>query len=394
MIDRRLVLILLCLPLVACGPGKEGGNNASGVKTASSPANAGRPQTVQTTLTRAESIPLILETQGNIISLDEVDIKPQKTGIISQIHFKEGDEVKKGKALFSLDSRDDEANVKKAEARVTGSRAQLEIAKRDYQRAQELVAKNYISPASLDTTKSKLDAADSTLAQDQAALESAKIILSYDHIVAPFSGRAGRIDVRPGSLVLANSTVSLVKITRIDPIGISFTLPERNLPDLMAAQKSGEVKIRVDLADKKSLTGKVVFFENAVDRTSGSIGIKAKISNDGRQLWPGQFVPVKVLAGEIKDAVTLPAQAIQSNTNGRFVYVVMPDKTVKAQPIELVQIMQQRAIITGIAGGVKVVLEGGQNLRPGGKVNEASAPAEARRGKRDGSKPASAVKAA
>lgn len=375
MINLRLASLLLCLPLAACGPSKdksEAGDNKTASAASKKGGGANRARTVQTTLTAVESVPLMLEAQGNIIPLDQVDLRPQKTGTIAKIHFKEGDEVKKGQLLFSLDSRDDESNVKKAEARVVGSRAALDIAKRDYARSVDLAKRNFISPSALDATKSKLDAAESTLAQDIAALESAKVQLSYDRIVAPFDGRAGRIDVRPGSLVLANSTINMVNITRLDPIGVSFTLPERDLPALRTAMKDGAVSVQLALPDGQKASGKVIFVENAVDRTSGTIGIKAEFPNSKRQLWAGQFAPVRIHAGQIKDAVTLPGQAIENGQNGRFVYVVNEDMTVSAKPVELVRIYESRAIIKGVEGGVKVVLEGGQDLRPGNKITEAA----------------------
>lgn len=390
MIDRRaLTSLLLWLPLVACGPAKDG-SGASDKQSASAPggkSGTNRARPVQTTLTTTESVPLILEAQGNVIPLDQVDLRPQKTGTIAKIHFKEGDEVKKGQLLFSLDSRDDESNVRKAEARVVGSRAALDIAKRDYTRSQDLAKRNFISPAGLDATKSKLDAAESTLAQDIAALESAKVLLSYDRIVAPFDGRAGRIDVRVGSLVLANSTINLVNITRLDPIGVSFTLPERDLSALRTALKDSAVNVQLTLPDGKKTDGKVIFVENSVDRTSGTIGIKAEFPNKQRQLWAGQFAPVRIHAGQIKDAVTLPGQAIENGPNGRFVYVVNPDQTVSAKPVELVRMHESRALIKGIEGGVKVVLEGGQELRPGNKITEAASGTAASSKKKNASRP-------
>ena len=373
MINRRYVpLLLLCLPLTACGPGKDSDQGSKTASVSAAKASASRIRAVQTTLTTVESVPLVLEAQGNIIPLDQVDLRPQKTGTIAKIHFKEGDEVKKGQPLFSLDSRDDESNVKKAEARVIGSKAALDIAKRDYVRSLDLAKRNFISSAGLDASKSKLDTAESTLAQDIAALESAKVQLSYDHIVAPFDGRAGRIDVRTGSLVLANSTITLVNITRLDPIGVSFTLPERDLPALRAAMKEAAVTVQLVLPDGQKVSGKVVFVENSVDRTSGTIGIKAEFPNKKRQLWAGQFTPVRIFAGEIKDAVTLPSQAIENGQNGRFVYVVNPDQTVSAKPVELVRVHESRTIIKGIEGGMKVVMEGGQDLRPGNKIIESA----------------------
>lgn len=394
MTDLRLVPLLLCLTLAACGPGQSSNSTSP---AASSPVargtGAGRVQTVSTALTQTESIPLIMESQGNVIALDEVDLKAQKTGTISQIHFREGDEVKKGQLLFSLDARDDEANLKKAQARVTGSRAALDISKRDWLRAQDLANKNFISQAGLDAARAKLDAAESTLAQEIAALESAKVQLSYDYIRAPFAGRAGRIDVRVGSLVQANSTSSLVKITRQDPIAISFTLPERSLPVLNAAQSTEKTQVMVQSGTGKSLQGKIIFIENSIDSTAGTIGIKAQFANSARDLWPGQFVAVKVQAGEIKNAVTLPAQAIQNNSSGQFVYVINPDETVAVQPVQVAQFYQERAVLTGITGSIKVVLEGGQNLRPGSKIAEAaSRPAGDKGGRRGSSASAAAVR--
>lgn len=379
MIDRRFVPFLLGLALAACGP-KPDGNAPNASSTAG--RTAGRPQTVSVAITKVESIPLIMQAQGNVIALDEVDLRAQKTGIIHQIHFNEGDDVKSGQLLFSLDARDDEANVKKAEARVVGSRAQLDIARRDWQRAQDLASKNFISQSGLDTARAKLDAAESTLAQEVATLESARVQLSYDFIRAPFAGRAGRVDVRPGSLVQANSTSSLVRITRQDPIGISFTLPERFLPALHQARSKGKARVLIDGPSGTTLRGEIVFIESSIDQTAGTIGIKARFANGTRELWPGQFVAVKVQAGEIANAVTLPAQAIQNNSSGQFVYVIDEDQTVSAQPVQVAQIYQERAVVTGIGASIKVVLEGGQNLRPGGKIVEAaSAPANGRRGK-------------
>lgn len=382
MTSRCFALVLLCLPLVACGPEKTSGE-ASKPQAASSAASRGnsRPQIVSITRTRAESVPVILQAQGYVTATDEVDIRPQKNGLISAVHVREGDEVRKGQLLFSLDSRDDEANIKKAEAALLSAKTQLATDVRALERNKDLAAKGFISATSLDTFQNKVETGQALVAQADAALTSARIQFSYDRIVAPFNGRIGTINVRPGSMMTTNSTTAMVKLTRINPATVNFTLPENQLGALRSAMASAGAKVEID-AGGKTLQGKVVFIENNIDRTSGTITVKAEVDNRERQLWPGQFAPVRVMAGEIKNAVTLPAQAIQNNVNGRFVYIVGEDDTVKPQTIELVQIYRERAIVTGIAGGVKVVQEGGQNLRPGGKVVEASAPADAgRRGK-------------
>lgn len=331
-----------------------------------------RPTSVSVTLTRVDTVPLILEAQGNVIALDEVEVRPQKNGAVKTAHFKEGQEVRRGQLLFTLDDRDDAANVKRLEANVAGSQAAVSAAERDLARSQDLAARNFVSSAALDAARDKLDAVKAVLAQNQAAVEQARVTLSYSYVRAPFDGRAGLVSVRPGSLVTSNATAAaMVKITRMNPIGVSFSMPERDLSSLLNGQRQGAARVSVDLDGGHRLKGEVVFIDSSVDRTSGTIAVKAKLENDERRVWPGQYVTVKIVAGEIKDAVVLPPQAVINGPNGRLVYVVTEDQTVAAQPVELLRIVDQKAVLKGIGAGVKVVLEGGQNLRPGGKVQVA-----------------------
>ncbi len=378
MIERRLASTLLCLLLVACGPGKEV-SDASGTQSAHA-SGRGRPQTVSAGLTRSESVPIILQAQGYVTAQDEVDIRPQKNGLISAVHVREGEEVRKGQRLFSLDSRNDEANVKKAEATLLSSKAQLATDLRILERNKDLAAKGFISPTALDQLQNKVDTGLAAIAQAEAALASARVLRSYDDVTAPFNGRIGTINVRPGSMTSTSTTApALVKLTRIHPITVNFTLPESQLSALRTAMASDSAEIRINLPENKSARGKVIFIENNVDRTSGTIAVKAEVDNREHLLWPGQYAEVRVLAGMIENAVTLPAQAVLNTPNGRIVYVIGKDQTVKPQRVELVQIHEQRAIVTGIASGVRVVLEGGQNLRPGSRISEASNPAERER---------------
>ena len=404
---RYFLMVMAAVTLVGCQGSKDADKTASADQSAPSangaPAasqsgaavggdRASRPQAVSTVLTRVEKVPVVLSAQGNVLSLDEVDVRPQKTGIVSKIHFKEGDEVKRGQLLFSLDDREDAANLKKAEATLAGTQAQIVIAQREVERNTDLFNQKFVSSAVLDTSRNKLETLVSTREQNVAALEQARVVQSYSQIRAPFAGRAGRIDVRPGSLVLANATISLVKITRMDPIAVSFTLAERDLTRLRGAMAKGPVAVRVDVPSQRddSVKGKVVFIESTVDKISGTIGVKAEVENGERKLWPGQYVTVRVSAGEIADAVVLPPQAIVNGPNNRFVYVVKSDMTVAPQPVEVVRIAGQNAIVKGVDAGVKVVLEGAANLRPGGKVFEvaASGGGRGRRGGGDQSAPA------
>lgn len=334
-------------------------------------ARGGKPQPVTTLVSRVEDVPLLLEAQGNVLALDEVDIRPQKNGMITEIHVKEGDEVKRGQLLFSLDARDDDANVGKAAAAVTSAEASLTIAERDLKRSQELSDKAFISPSALDTTRSKADTAVANLTQARAALEQAKVSLSYTKIHAPFDGRIGVINVRPGSLVTSSSSATaLVRLTRMNPIGVSFSLAERDIPSLLGSMRKGAVKLTAYTAAQGSLPGEVTFVDNNVDKASGTLLVKGRLDNSSRLVWPGQYVSVKIAAGSLSQATVLPAQAVLNSANGRLVYVVQDDGTVQAQPVELLRVNDEKAVVKGLTAGLKIVIEGGQNLRPGSKVSE------------------------
>ncbi|MDB5887570.1 MAG: efflux transporter periplasmic adaptor subunit [Rhodocyclales bacterium] len=373
-----LAFALCVAGLSSCGKKEAADASQSapaGGKTDSKNANVGkgsRPTMVSVTMTQLANVPLSLEAQGNVIALDDVEVRPQKNGSVKDIHFKEGDEVKRGQLLFTLDERDDVANVKRLEANVAGTQAAAHAAQRDLERSQDLAARNFVSPAALDAARDKLDAANAALAQNKAATDQARVSLSYTYVRAPFDGRAGLMSVRVGSLVTSSATsIAMVKITRMNPIGVTFSLPERDLTTLLAGQRQGPVKVRVDLDAEHSLRGEVIFIDSSVDRTSGTIAVKAKLQNDERRVWPGQYVTVKIVVGEIKDAVVLPSQAVINGPSGRLVYVVKDDHSVAAQPVELLRIVNEKAVLKGIDANVKVVLEGGQNLRPGAKVQEA-----------------------
>jgi RND family efflux transporter MFP subunit len=385
-------LLALCLLLPACqnkdaAPGAESSAPASGeskpaADAKASSARGNRPQVVTTTLSRLENVPILLEVQGNALALDEVDIRPQKSGMITAIHFKEGDDIHRGQLLFTLDARDDNANVGKSEAAVASAEVALNIAQRDFKRSQDLSDKNFITPSALDTARSKVDTAAAALNQSKAALEQAKVGQSYTRITAPFEGRAGVINVRAGSLVTSTSTAgALVRLTRMNPIGVSFTLPERDLPGLLDALRKGPVKLSAQTTAEEKISGEVVFVDNNVDRSSGTVLVKGKLDNSQRRVWPGQYIAVKLEAGTLTGATVLPAQAVLNNASGRIVYVVQDDGTVESRPVELLRISNEKAVIKGLPAGLKIVVEGGQNLRPGGKISEAKGGKSEGRGK-------------
>lgn len=331
----------------------------------------GGVQTVTTLALEKKDVPLVIESTGTIAAANIVDIRPMITNMVKEIHIKEGQDVKKGQLLFTLDDRNDRANYDRAKALADDAQRQL-------QRAKELVAKNFISKAGLDTAEAN---AKSTMATARAA----EVQLSFDSIRSPIDGRAGIINVFPGSLVQASNVVvssttstatsttgAMVTITQIDPINVQFIVAENNIPLLM---QNDIANLKVSVTVGNNLTqiyeGKVIVVDNQVDPAIGAVRVKAQIPNQKRTLLPGQFARIKLEANTLKDAIVIPSQAVVINPRGRFVYIVGQDDKVNLRPIKVTYEYQGNAAITGVEVGERIVLEGKQNLRPGVKIREA-----------------------
>jgi len=331
----------------------------------------GGVQTVTTMVLEKKDVPLVIESTGTIAAANIVDIRPMITNTVKEIHIKEGQDVKKGQLLFTLDDRNDRANYDK-------SKALADDAQRQLQRAKELVAKNFISKAGLDTAEAN---AKSTMATARAA----EVQLSFDSIRSPIDGRAGIINVFPGSLVQASNVVvssttstatsttgAMVTITQIDPINVQFIVAENNIPLLMQ-NDIANLKVLVTVGNNLTqiYEGKVIVVDNQVDPAIGAVRVKAQIPNQKRTLLPGQFARIKLEANTLKDAIVIPSQAVVINPRGRFVYIVGQDDKVSLRPIKVTYEYQGNAAITGVEVGERIVLEGKQNLRPGVKIREA-----------------------
>ncbi len=331
----------------------------------------GGVQTVTTLALEKKDVPLVIESTGTIAAANIVDIRPMITNMVKEIHIKEGQDVKKGQLLFTLDDRNDRANYDRAKALADDAQRQL-------QRAKELVAKNFISKAGLDTAEAN---AKSTMATARAA----EVQLSFDSIRSPIDGRTGIINVFPGSLVQASNVVvssttstatsttgAMVTITQIDPINVQFIVAENNIPLLM---QNDIANLKVSVTVGNNLTqiyeGKVIVVDNQVDPAIGAVRVKAQIPNQKRTLLPGQFARIKLEANTLKDAIVIPSQAVVINPRGRFVYIVGQDDKVNLRPIKVTYEYQGNAAITGVEVGERIVLEGKQNLRPGVKIREA-----------------------
>jgi RND family efflux transporter MFP subunit len=333
----------------------------------------GQPPTVVNVIKpQRQDVPVVLMSNGTVTPVSTVDLHPQTTSTIRTVHIKEGQFVKAGDLMFSLDDRGDRANVDKARAQIARDQAALADVERQFKRAQDMVAQKFLSQSAVDTLNSQVEAARALLAADQAALRSSGVSASYNEIRAPMAGRVGSINVYPGSLV--QLATSLTTITQLNPINVAFTLPESALADLLAAQKRGAVTVHAGAGgDAKPAAGKLSFVDNTVDPLAGTIRVKAQFDNRDSALWPGQYVNARVTVQTLPDAIVIPQAAIISNTRGTFVYVVDTDHTAKQLPVARLHAFGLYAAVSGLSGEEQVITEGKQNLRPGGKVRLAEA---------------------
>ncbi|WP_426101499.1 efflux RND transporter periplasmic adaptor subunit [Massilia sp. TSP1-1-2] len=320
-------------------------------------------------------VPVVLQASGSVTPVSSVDLHPQTTSTIRTVHIKEGQFVKAGTLMFSLDDRADRANVDKAQAGIARERAALADLERQYKRSEELYQQKFIASSALDTLRSQVEAARAGIGAGAATLQAERVAASYSAIRAPMAGRVGAINVFPGSLV--QPATSLTTVTQLDPVDVAFTLPESALADLLAAQRAGAVAVEANTGGAAPVVGKLSFIDNTVDPKAGTIRVKARFDNRDTLLWPGQYANAQVTVRILKDAIVIPQAAIITSTRGTSVYVVDADDKAQAVPVTRVHSFGLEAVVTGLAGGEKVITEGKQNLRPGGKVRLASASASA-----------------
>lgn len=348
----------------------------AGRDKAAQPAAKGGGGAVPVTVAVVErrDVPVRLRANGTVVALQSVDIRAQITSTVREVHIREGQTVAKGDLLVSLDSRAEEANLKKAEAQVEKDRADLANSQRTLERQRQLFQQKFISQSALDAAENQVETLKGQLAVDLAAVEATRVALANTLIRASFAGRTGAIGVRPGSLVQPNGTV-LVTVTQIDPIQVAFTLPEKEFPGLQAAYAAGPVMVEASPDAGQAFRGRVNFVDNAVDTATGTIRVKAEFDNRASRLWPGMFVNVTVAPRTLANASVVPVQAVQTGPESRFVYVVGDDRKVALRPVKVDYLDAGIAAVTGVEPGTRVVVEGAQNLRPGSTV----APGEGRK---------------
>jgi len=316
---------------------------------------------------------------GHVTPISTVTIHSQIQGMISEIHFSEGQEVKKGDLLFSIDPRPSEAALAQARANRERDSGQLEYAKANYARDRKLFDAKIISQDQLDTDQASLDAATGTVAADQAAITNALLNLGYCRICAPIDGVAGGLQAYVGNVVKAPDD-TLLTINQIHPIYVEFAVPEQYLPGIRNGMSRRRLKVQAmfEGMNVPPPQGELTFVNNTVDQTTGTILLKATFPNARSVLWPGQFVEVELTLSELTNAIVVPSQAVQTGQNGEFVYVVKPDQTAEERPVTLgIAYDSQTVVQKGLAAGETVVIDGQSRLAPGVKVNDQSQPAPA-----------------
>ena len=381
---RNIWIILLCLVAIIVIFTTSFWYNQE-IAIAAGPAGSQKIQIVSA-IVKKHDVPIKLTANGTVISQQTVEVRPQLSAIVKTVHIKEGQFVQKGDKLFTLDARTESANLNKAEAQLARSNADFENAIRNLKRQKKLFEQKFISQAALDTAQKDFDSLKGKLDFDKAFVQESLVAHGFTTITAPISGRTGSIPVHPGSLVQPNIAIPgsvtqprsavLVSITQINPINIRFTLPERKLSILQQALAKGDVTVstELDTAGEELIEGRLIFIDNAVDTQSGSILIKAEFPNQNKKLWPGMFVTVVLTPEVIIDALTVPVQAVQTGPENKFLYVIGKDNKVEQKTIIVRLVQDGIAVVEGATPGTKIVVEGGQNLRPGSTVIETQSP--------------------
>jgi multidrug efflux system membrane fusion protein len=371
-------------------------------------------------------MPVTIPAVGTAEPVATVQIRAQVTGQLSAIHFSEGQDVKKGAPLFSLDARPFEAALQQAEAVLARDTAQAKNAQSQRVRYEDLFKRGLIPRDQYETQMATATALESTLAADQAQIENAKLNLQYTRIIAPISGRTGSLNVHQGDLIRANDTTPLVVINQVAPIYVTFSVPGRFLPDIRRynAQHPLRIEARIqpagtpgapqiappnagampaDATDGGSKAdppsnpaplaieaGNVSFIDNTVDPTTGTIRLKGTFGNEDHALWPGLFVQVTLVLRTDQNAIVVPSVAVQSSQAGQFVFVVKPDKTAEVRNVVVErQVAEQSVISQGLKPGEEVVTDGQLRLTAGARVmtgtrGENAGDDEGRRGNENG----------
>jgi multidrug efflux system membrane fusion protein len=327
---------------------------------------------VPVTVAKAEqkTVPINLTAIGTAEAFSTVSIKSQVNAILEQVHFKQGDFVKKGDLLFTLDARPFQSSLAQAQANLARDKAQEELNQVQATRYEKLFAAGVAPREQYDQMRANADAQQALVHADEAAVESAKLQLQYCTIYSPVDGRTGALQVYPGNLVKENDVPVLVVINEISPIFVDFAVPEQYLGVVKKYMTGGRLQIQsTPYGDTVAETGYLTFVDNNVDNTTGTIKLKGTFPNGDHRLWPGQFSTVSLRLAEEEKATVVPSQAVQTGASGDFIFVVKSDSTAESRPVKVARQMDGETVISsGVAPGDTVVTDGQLRLIPGIKV--------------------------
>lgn len=366
----------LVTALVACS---EKADTKAGAKKAPPPVPVLATNVVE------RPMPVQVRAIGNVEAFSTVSVRAQVDGPLLAEHFREGQEVKKGDLLFTIDPRPFAESLKQAEANLTRDKAQLENARLENQRYEELGKKGVASPQDADKARAAFAALRATVQADEAAVSNMKLLLGYTEIRSPIDGRTGDARKDAGNVVKAKDD-ELVVINQVQPINVTFSVPEHYLPDIKRFLAAGPLAVEAVVANHEELRarGQLSFINNTVDIATGTIQLKAAFPNTENTLWPGQFVNVRLDLATTPRAIVVPSQAVQAGQQGEFVFVIKADHTVEMRPVVLAHSRNGVAVIErGLRAGETVVTDGHLRLVPGTKVEVKTrigpaAPAEAK----------------
>jgi multidrug efflux system membrane fusion protein len=334
-------------------------------------APKGRPPAlVVTAAVSQQDVPVQIKAIGTLEPSESVTIRTQISGELIRVAFREGQDVQKGALLFQLDQRTYEAAIRKAEATLARDMVVMDNARKDYLRYSQLVKDGIVTQEQAEGYRTKAESAAADVAADQASVDSAREQLAYCTINSPISGRLGILAVDRGNVVKANDT-ALVTINKLTPIHATFTIPEKQLPEIKRHMAAGKVLVEAEVPGTAGIRekGAISFFDNTVDPTTGTIRLKALFDNAGKQLWPGQFVNLSITLAMKSKAIVVPSQAVQTGQNGQFVFVIKSDATAEIRQVVTSSVVQGMTVIEkGLQPGDQVVIDGQMRVVPGGKV--------------------------
>ena len=343
---------------------------------AAQPTGGGAPVPVTTEPVRVGPLPVEVLANGVVASESIVSVRPRVDGQIERIHVAEGQMVRRGQPLFTLDTRLTRAVLAQQEAALARDRAQAARAQSDAQRYQSLRGESFASQQRFEQAQADALSSAATVRATEAQIAQTRLNLDFATITAEIDGRLGALPIRVGNVVRAGESTSLATITQIDPILVQFAVPERWLGEIKAAMAEGSptVRARPDHPGAASSDGELVFVDSSVDTNTGTILLKARFPNPDMKLWPGQYVQVTLVTRQ-EVSTSVPAPAVQTGQQGRFVFVLAPDGTARRRPVALVRTVGDRAVVRGqLAEGEKAIVDGAQRVTDGWRAVERAAP--------------------